>query len=145
MFEDDKPRRLAAFHPLSVLSNDRLIGVLWIISDSPITSVLIPNDGFETEYSGGDGSYSVVDITVRWSPKTRDLPSGSFIYDLHGISQLGQDLLIRQRRHIRMRPGMNSDVTALIERVLEVWFVPVNVTANHEVGRGDVVFGEVRV
>ncbi len=78
-------------------------------------------------------------------PKTRDLPSGSFIYDLHGISQLGQDLLIRQRRHIRMRPGMNSDVTALIERVLEVWFVPVNVTANHEVGRGDVVFGEVRV
>jgi hypothetical protein len=67
VFEYDKARRLGTFQPLCVLSNDRLIRILRVIANRPISSILIPHHGFETKDTRCNGSNSVIDITVRRS------------------------------------------------------------------------------
>lgn len=60
----------------------------------------------------GDGSNSVVAVSVRGPPEGGDLAVVRVGEDLHRPSELGDDSLVGEGRHVRVRPRVNSKVLA---------------------------------
>lgn len=52
----------------------------------PISSIMVPDDGFETEYTLGNSSDSVVDVSEWRSPESGDTTAVEVRDDLHGPS-----------------------------------------------------------
>ena len=98
--------------------NDRLGGGR-ASGDVPVVCIetVSPDGGLVAE-SGGNVTDTVVDITIRRAPVDGGDTNG--INDgLLGPLQLGQDLLVRQRGHHGVRPGVDGDLVSLVVGTLQ--------------------------
>ncbi len=116
-------------------------------------ALLVPNDGFETEYFFCDGSDAHIRVSVRWAPIPRYAPACRVVNELHCPTQLDNpnnisfsnsfftangthlpnNVDITQCGHVRMRPRVYGDIVSCIESVEELGGVEEDVDADHKV------------
>jgi hypothetical protein len=71
---------------------------------------MIPNDSCQAKDFFRDRGHAGIGITVRWPPKSWHVPTGRVMDEFHGPSKLGNDVLVRERCHMRVGPSMHSNV-----------------------------------
>lgn len=113
MLEDDEPRGLGAREPLLHVRRDggeRRAAA----RNTPVLRVLVPDDGGKSEDLAPDRGHTRVDVTVRRAPEARELAVSRIVDDLHRPSELRDDLLVRERRHVGVGVCVHSDVVVEI-------------------------------
>ena len=96
---------------LLVILVNLLRGLVARRGNVPIVRVLLPQDGAQPE-ACSNRTHAVVRIAERRTPTRRCDTSGD-LDSLGGVIQLGKHLLIRERRHVAVRPRVHTDVVAV--------------------------------
>jgi hypothetical protein len=96
----------------------------------------VPNDGLETKDSLCNSPNSIIDISERRSPVSRNPSSVEVRDELHRPSEFTENILVRHGSHILMRPGVYGDMSTGIGTSLHHRWVSEDVSTNHEVGSG---------
>lgn len=114
-----------------------------LVVETPVISIMIPEHIGEAKDLFGDGTHTIVHIALRRSPESGDITAALIGNDLHGPSQLSNELLVGQRGTELMRPCVNSEVLiSLLDRLVKLLGVDQHVGSDHEVGRRLVVLAE---
>lgn len=162
MLEDDKPRRLGSGEPLGERRVNASGGSAALLADAPVLSaakrleqiintraklkwrlrhlLLVPNDGVQAEYLLCNSTHTVVRVTIGRSPVFGQASTRRVMNDLHRPAEFSEQLLVRQRGHVGVRPGVHGNVVVeLLEGPEELLRVVEDVDTDEEVGRMDLV------
>ena len=133
MLKNDETGRTRAGEPLFELILN-LLKRGTIGGQAPVCRIAIPNHGCETEHLRGDGTNSVVGVTIRRPPVARNTPPSGIMNDLQRPTNLSNDLFVGEGCHVRVRPGVYTNVVLeLLECPKEKLRVVADVGANHKV------------
>lgn len=133
MFKDDQSWRFRPSDRFGECCFDRGDSVLCRVSNRPVVRISVPDDTLESKHFLGNHSNTVVSVSVRRSPKVGNSAAISIIDDLHRPTQLGNDLLVRLGRHMRMRPSVDGDLVVHRDGSLEKSKVGFDVATDHVV------------
>lgn len=112
-------------HPLSTHRKQRETHL-------PVVSVLGPDNGSHVEGSG-DETDTVVDVTEGRAPALGG-HAKELLDSLAGVVELGKGLLVRERGHVLVRPGVDTDLVAVVLGADSLDGPVDNVGANEEHG-----------
>ncbi len=117
--KNDETGRTRADEPLLELVFN-LLKRRAIGGQAPVCSLAIQNYGCEAEHFRGDGPHSVVSVSVRRSPVSRNTSPSRVANDLQSPTNLTDEQVVSESCHVRMRPGVYADVVfELLERAKE--------------------------
>ena len=107
---------------------------------------MVPNDSPQTEHLLGDGGHTKVRVTVRRAPIAGKSTPSRVVDHLKRPTQLGNDIGIGQRGHMRMGPCMHCDVILVgLEGRVELVPIVENIRPDKEVGRLDLILSKERI
>lgn len=101
---------------LLVVIVDGVCGLVAVRNDVPVVRILLPEDRTQTETSR-NRTHAVVRVAERRTPARRSHTRHHFDR-LGSVVQLGKHLLVRQRGHVTVRPGVYTNVVAIHKTAL---------------------------
>lgn len=78
---------------------------------SRVDSLLVPDDGGETEDLLSNSADALVGVTHRGAPVLGDPAARRVVNDLHCPAELADHLEVVHRRHVRVCPCVNGNIT----------------------------------